>query len=494
MQKYDLIVIGSGSGLIILESALQAGLECALIENSKFGGTCLTKGCIPSKVLTHPADVIREAEHAARIGLVYELKELNWDLVAKRMWKQIDESKSIEKNLANIDGLDVYKGTAEFTGDKKLKVKYADGSYSEQIYSGHVIIAAGARSYIPDIPGIEKTGYIDSERFFGDGFPEKPWSSLCIIGGGAIGVEFAHIFSAFGTKVSIIEVKKFLVSNEEPEVSKMLEKCFVENGIDVFSDHSVIKTGKDKDGKILSVKDNLTGDIKEVRCEQILVAVGNKSNADILKAEKARIALDERGYIKTDELLMTSQENVYAIGDINGKYQFRHKANYEAELLVRNLFYQEEKDKVDYTAVPWAIFTHPQIARVGMTETQAREKYKKIMVGTKHYSSVAKGYAMGYEEGDTDDGFVKLIVDKDHKIIGAHIIGPHASVLIHSFIYLMNAGCNCTDFKKLTIGSDDFKNFCSGSGTIDPFTKSMTIHPALNELTAWIVGSLEWVD
>ena len=195
METYDLVVIGSGAGLNVLNVGLQGGMKCALIEDTKLGATCLTRGCIPSKVLVHPADLIREAQNANRVGIQFNIEKIDWELISKRMWSQIDESKEIEKGLSSVPNLTLYRGVGEFVGENEMEVKSVDGKKILGRFKGEkFVIASGARSFIPPIEGLEEIGYITNRTFFGDKFPKQPWNSLIIIGGGVIAAEFAHIF------------------------------------------------------------------------------------------------------------------------------------------------------------------------------------------------------------------------------------------------------------------------------------------------------------
>ena len=496
MKHFDMVIVGSGVGLAILEESLQAGMSCALVESGKFGGTCLTKGCIPSKILVHPADVIREVAHAHKVGLDFQPPAIQWAMVFERMWNKIDQSRNIERSIEQAHGVEIFKGTAAFTGTHTMKVHLTDGTETETFSSERFVLAAGGRSFKPPISGLEETGYLDSDHFFGDGFPAEPWKRLVIIGGGAIGTEFAHIFSAFGTEVTLVEMLPHLVSTEEETISEMLEDNFRHFGIGVLTSHKAVSVRQEDGHKVVVVQDVHTEKTKEIPCDEILVASGIRSNADLLHAELADLVTDKRGWIETDAFLQTSQPHIWALGDINGKYQFRHKANYEAEVLVANLFKKAEpKRAADYTTVPWAIFTHPQIGHVGLTEKEALAKHERIMVGVKHYSSIANGYAMGYSNGDPDDGFVKLIADENMKILGAHVIGPQAAILVQSFVYLMNMDfcCSCGKTEKseplLQVAQD-----CHVSGSANLMNRSMVIHPALSEVAGWIVDELEWVS
>ncbi len=490
MEKYDLVVIGSGVGLNIINVGLNNGMKCALVEEGKMGGTCLTRGCIPSKILVHPADLIREAQHAEKIGLTFKVEDINWDLISKRMWHQIDESKMMEQGLLDVSNLKVYQGTGEFTEKYEMTVHAKDGSNLGTFKGEKFVIASGARSFIPPVEGLENVGYITSETFFGEKFPDKPWKSLIIIGGGVIAAEFAHIFSAFGTEVTIVEMLPRLVTTEELEISAFLEKNF-KKFMTVLVNNKAIKAHLDGDLKVVTVKNVQTGEEKELKAEEILVATGRKSNADILKVEKTGVETNKAGWIITNEFLETNKENIWCVGDANGLFQFRHKANYETQIVTNNIF-GKEKQTVDYSSVPWAIFSYPQIGHVGMTEAEAIEKGHEILVAIHNYSSVAKGYAMGFKENDVEDGFVKLVVDKSYKILGAHVVGPYAAILVQPFVYLMNSGfsCNLSEGLDLNLIPKTLRA-CPEGGSFMPIYHSMIIHPSLNEVTGWAIGNLK---
>jgi dihydrolipoamide dehydrogenase len=474
MKKYDLVIIGGGVGLYLAEAAMQNGLSCALIEYGKMGGTCLTRGCIPSKVLVHVADLYREIQHAAKTGLFAKVENMDWSLISKRVWAKIDQSKQIESEYGKLEKLDLYKGTASFSDQDTVQIRLADSGNIESVRGEKIVIAAGGRSFVPPIEGLELAGYLTAETFFGEKYPEKPWSSLTILGGGAIGLEFAHIFSALGTRVTLLEMQDRLASTEEPEISRLLAEQLEAAGVRVLTGFKARFAYQDSSGKKIVAHDQSGRDI-EVVSEEILLASGIRSNSDLLSLENTDIRTDEKGWIITDEYLATSQKNVWAIGDINGKYQFRHKANYEAEVLAHNLFGDSgSKRQVRYDFVPWAIFTYPQIAHVGMTEAEALAAGYRVMAGINSYSAVANGYALGYEEGDRNVGFVKMVTDENRRILGVHIAGPQASILIQSYVYLMNAGAE-------GLRAD----------YTEAIDRSMIIHPALSEVAGWVTGELK---
>lgn len=500
MEHYDLVVVGSGAGLTLIEEALQKGLKCALVEKDKLGGTCLNRGCIPSKVLVYPADLIRETEHAGKTGVFYGQPEISWSTISRRMWQFIDRNQQIEENLRQIDRLTLYRGQAQFTGLDTLQVTDERQGHTDPFTADMIVLACGARSRVPQIKGLAEAGFITAESFFGPAFPRKPWSSLTIIGGGAIGLEFAHIFSAQGTRVTLIEAAPALAPLEEPEISEFLEKALIRQGVRVLTGKQIVEAEKTTDGKSLKIRTADGRDSDVINSEEIFLAAGVQSNADLINVEKAGIATDARNYIITNEYLETNKRHIWALGDVNGKYQFRHKANYEAEVLVHNLLRPDlSRRSVSYQAVPWAIFSSPQIAHVGLKASEAIAAGIPFQVGYNHYSDIAKGYAMGYEPEDPDDGFVKLIVDEKKKILGVHIIGPQAAVLLQPFVYLMNAGFRCTGGLKQekrphTRLIPGLFPPCSEAGSLDPLAHSMVIHPSLSELTAWVIENLEWQD
>ncbi|MFX0081534.1 MAG: dihydrolipoyl dehydrogenase [Candidatus Hodarchaeota archaeon] len=496
METYDLVVIGSGAGLNVLNVGLQVGMKCALIEDTKLGATCLTRGCIPSKVLVHPADLIREAQHASKVGIHFNIEKIDWELISKRMWSQIDESKQIEEGLSQLSNLTLCKGIGEFVGEYEMEVKSINGKETLGRFKGErFVIASGARSFIPPIEGLEEVGYITNRSFFGDKFPKQPWKSLIIIGGGVIAAEFAHIFSAMGTEVIILEMLPRLIPTEEPEISRFLEQNF-KKYMALYTNHKAIKAKGKKKLKTIIAQNMQTGKEIEVSAEEILIATGRRSNADLLKVERTGVVTDEKGWVKTNQYLETNKKNIWCIGDANGLYQFRHKANYEAEICVNNIFGPEEqKRSVDYSAVPWAIFTYPQVGHVGMTQAEAIEKGHEIYVAMKNYSTVAKGFAMGFENDDVDNGFFKLIVDKSYKILGAHVVGPNAAILVQPFVYLMNSGFTCTlPESHVESNIPKLERACPEAGSFMPIYNSMVIHPSLNEVTGWAIGNLKPIN
>jgi len=453
MKKFDLIVIGSGAGMNVASSAVAHGMNVAVIDRGPLGGTCLNRGCIPSKVMLYPADVIRMAEEAKAIGVHAKIEKVDFDLIMKRIWEIVlDDRHDMEHGVEQSEQIEFFNMDGAFVSDYTVKVG------KERISADTIIIASGARPLIPPIEGLEKVGYLTSATLFDI---KEPPESLVIVGGGYIAAEFAHFFSAIGTKVTILGRNPRLLPQEEPEISELLREkmsryCQVHTGYEAV--RAEIKNGL----KTVIATNRADGQPYEFSGQEILVAAGRRSNSDILKPEKTGVETDGRGWIKTDPFLRTTKEGIWALGDATGKHMFRHTANYESEIVWRNAF-TEHQHPVDEHAIPHAVFTHPQVASVGMTEERAKKSHE-ILVGVKKYYDVAKGYAMGEE-----DGFVKVIVDSETgRILGAHIIGPHAAILVQQLVYLMNTE------------EQDYW----------PLARAQTIHPALSEVVVGAFGNL----
>ena len=500
MKEYDVIVIGTGAGNIILEEALAKGLSCAQIEKGKFGGTCLTRGCIPTKVLATFADKILELKELSKIGINVEGVSFDWEKASERVWEKIDESKMLRDFYLNQKNLDVYEGRGFFVKDKVLKVELNSGEVTDEITAKQIFIGIGGRTNVPFTEGLEEAGYITSETFFGDEYPKKPYKSLAIIGGGAIATEFAHIFNALGTKVDIIIRSENILNKEDEEISKLMSKRFKARGININNNTQILAVEKEANKKILTLKNKNTNEIKELPVEEILVASGIRSNSDYIEIQNTTIKTDEKGWIKTNEFLETSVEGVFAFGDINGLAQFRHKANYEADILAYNNFISENKSDyrfARYDVVPAVTFTYPQVAHVGLNEQRAEEKGYNIQVGKHYYNQTAKGFSLGY--GEEDDEFAKVIIEKStKKILGFNAVGHESSLLIQPYVNLMNAGDT-----KLVVINEDIASELTKERRKNPISRqmnpnlmstvreTMVPHPALSEVGIWTYYYIE---
>lgn len=458
MKEYDLIVIGSGAGMNIASNAIEKGLKVAVIEHGPLGGTCLNNGCIPSKVLLYPADVIRKLGDASAIGVEARVHKVDFARIMRRMRDYVDEGRrEMEQGVAATKELALYHETGEFVSDHTLKVG------EETISAPKIVIASGARPLLPPAEGLAEVGYLDNVSVLN---LERLPRSLIIIGGGYIACEYAHFFSAIGVKTTILGRNPRLLKEEEPEISEIVQRQ-LGRFVDIRTNHEALRVSKGWRGKVVAVQDRHSGRRYEIKAEEIMVAAGRISNADLLKPERSGVRTDEQGWVVVNEYLETSKEGIWALGDATGKYMFRHTANEEADIVWSNAF-GDHKHEMRYQAIPHAVFTYPQVAAVGMGEAEARQQVKQLLIGHAHYGEVAKGYAMGEE-----DSLVKVLVDGENgRILGCHVVGSEAAILVQAITYLMHAG----------------------EGDYMPLALSETIHPALSEVVMRAFGALEPVD
>ncbi|MGD0795359.1 MAG: dihydrolipoyl dehydrogenase [Dehalococcoidales bacterium] len=453
MKQYDVIVIGSGCGMDIVEEALAHQLKVVLVDKGPLGGTCPNLGCIPSKILIYTADRIAEIQEVKKLGIDASVNSIDFGAIMERMRKSLrGNQEQMRHNLSHFEELAFYEGEGRFTGDYTLEVN------GEQIKAEKIFIAAGSRPFIPPIKGLDSVDYLTNETVLE--LKEKP-ESLLIIGGGYIAVEYGHFFAAMGTRVTILEMADRLVLAEEPEISALLKK---ELGRRMEVNTGVRAEEVKSNGRIVTVvvNDIKEGKQKEFTAQKLLVAVGRVSNADLLHPENTGVAVDKRGFIKVNDYLETDKKNIYAVGDVIGRQMFTHVANREATLAGHNAIHGNTL-KMDYRAAPHAVYSHPQIASVGMTEENARKTHK-VLVGKAKYSEVAQGEAMLEV-----NGFAKAIVEaKTEKILGFHIIGPFAPILIQEVINVM-----------------------ASSGKISHIEAGMHIHPAIPELILRTLANLE---
>jgi dihydrolipoamide dehydrogenase len=350
----------------------------------------------------------------------------------------------MERAVQSNKELGYYHLTGYFVGPKTLRVG------DEEIRGSKIMIAAGVRTKIPDVPGLKENEVLTSENVFGI---EKLPKQMVILGGGYKACEFAHFFSAFGTKVTLVGHNPRLLPREEPEVSELVKKK-LSKYVDVHVNKDVVRVDQERRRRTIVHKDRSTGQIGEVEAEHILVTTGVRSNSDLLKPEASGVAIDQSGYVVVNEFLETNVPGIWAFGDIIGRNMYRHTANYESDVAWNNAF-GLQKIKISEHAVPHAVFSYPQVAGVGMTEEEAKKKGLDVLVGINMYSNCAKGYAMG-----DDDSFVKVVVENvTRRILGASVVGPDAAILLQPIVYLMNAG----------------------DGSFLPLAQSQTIHPALSE-------------
>ncbi len=454
MDSYDVVVLGSGCGMAVVDHAAAHDLSVALVEPGLLGGTCLNVGCIPSKMLIAPADIVAEQERAVRLGVTMKIDDIDFASIMIHMRASRAESQAhMQHSLSHMDGVRYYPAAASYVEPDVLQVG------DDTIRGTQVFIAIGARPLIPPIKGLAEIDYLTNESVLE--LTDRP-DSLIILGGGYVAVEYCHFFAAMGTRVTVIEMAERLITSEEPEIAAALQAVLSKRAR-IVTGARVESVSRSQEGVRILAQPTHGGEEIGFEAETLLVAAGRRSNADQLQVARAGIKTDDRGFIKVDGRMRTSADNVFAIGDINGKSMFRHSANVQAVVAAANAFDGHDIE-MDYRAVPHAIYSFPQIASVGLTEANAREAGHDIAVARTAYSDVAKGSAIAEEVG-----FAKSVVDRaSEEILGFHIIGPYAPMLIQEVVNAMQSG-----------------------GHVDELLRGIHIHPELTELIQSAFSGLE---
>lgn len=417
-DQYDVVVIGAGpGGYVAAIRASQLGLKVAIVEKQYMGGVCLNIGCIPSKALLHNASVVHTLKHRGKeFGFSYDNLSIDYGVAFKRSRQIANRLSKGIGFLMKKNGIDVYDGTGTIMTPTTISVALNNGD-SAEISTKNIIIATGATPN--QIPGIEPDGkqiitYI--EAITSDTLPE----SIVIIGGGAIGVEFAYIMSNYGVDVTIVEMLPHLLPLEEPEVSQVLEKAFKQLGVTFYTGATVDSVARQNDRMAVTLKD---GNV--LSAEQVLVAIGFKPHSANLGLENVGVQLGRRGEIEIDAAMRTNVPNIYAIGDVTGKLMLAHVAS-AMGLIAAEIIGDHPTIELDYAMMPRATYAEPQVASFGYTEAQAREKGYEINVGQFPFQPNGKALGLGEREG-----FIKIISDKRYgEILGAHMVGPNVTELL----------------------------------------------------------------
>lgn len=427
MKTYDVVILGAGpGGYVAAVRAAQLGATTAIIEKDSFGGTCLNVGCAPTKILIKNAEIINSVKKATERGITVSNLKLDISEAINYKDQVIDQLTQGVEGLIKSNKIDVYKGTGNVT---KTNTVIIDGE--EEIGFKKLIIATGSSPIIPPIAGIDCGGILTNAELLS--LKEIP-KHLLIVGGGVIGCEFATIFRAFGSEVTIVEMQKSLVPNMDKDISKMLGRNLKDKGVCIKTGHTVNKISRSNDDYQVEIT---KGDKSEIiEPDKILVSVGRKPNLLGLYALDLTI---EGMFIKVNDYLETNIKNIYAIGDVTGKMQLAHVASAMGIRVVENCFI--EKKPMDLSIVPNCIYTLPEIGAVGLTEMQAKEKYDEIIVGRFPLIASAKAFAMGDVEG-----MFKVIADKKtKKVVGAHLFGSNATEIIAELAAYMKMGATIDD-------------------------------------------------
>ncbi len=443
MADYDLIIVGAGSGNVIPDETL-ADWKIAIIEGDRFGGTCLNRGCIPSKMLVHTADVAETVRGAGRFGVCAELAGVDWPAIRDRVFGRIDPLHDSAVSYRRQHGIDVYQAQARFVAPRVLDVG------GERVSGERFVIAAGSRPVIPALPGLESTPYHTSDTIMRiDHLP----TSMVVIGGGYIAAEMSHVFGALGVRMTIIQRGAALLEGNDDDISARFTECYKER-FDVRLGTTVDAVSSGRNGIVV---DTRIGDRHDrVEADVVLLAVGRTPNSDRIAARAGGLELDEHGHILTDLGYATNVPGVWALGDVTNHFQLKHMANAEARLVRFNLTHPKQPRRSPFSVVPSAVFAGPQVATVGAKERQLRADGRPYLAATSPYSSAAYGWAL-----EDTSSFVKVLADPaTRRLLGAHIIGPQASTLIQPLLQAM----------------------CLGTTVDDVATAVLYIHPALSEV------------
>ncbi|GAA1151651.1 mycothione reductase [Ornithinicoccus hortensis] len=431
MTDFDLVIIGSGSGNSLVTPDFD-GSRVAVVERGTFGGTCLNVGCIPTKMFVYAADVATTIREASRYGVDATLDGVRWQDIRDRVFGRIDPISAGGRDY-RVDGPNTtaYLGQATFTGPGQLEVEITQpgGEHAVgqrvPITGKQIVLAAGSRAVVPDVFTDSGVPFHTSDTIMR--IEELP-GSLAIVGGGFIAAEFAHVFSALGVRVHQIARGDALLRHLDTEISQRFTEQARQQW-DVRLNTQVTGLSEQDGGTVLALSDGT-----ELAVDQLLVAVGRVPNSDGMGLDLAGVEVHDDGRIKVDEFGRTAAQGVWSLGDASSPYQLKHVANHEARAVAHNLVHPEDLRAFDHRYVPSAVFTHPQIATVGLTEDEARAAGYRVSVKVQNYGDTAYGWAM-----EDTTGIAKLVGDADTgRILGAHLMGPHASSLIQPLIQAMS--------------------------------------------------------
>ena len=419
-ERFDLVVVGTGSGNSVLTPDFD-NWRVALIERDAFGGTCLNRGCIPSKMFVYAADVAHQAGRTGHLGVDTSLDGVRWPEIVSRVFGRIDPiAQGGEDYRHSLDNVTVFNGDARFVGHKVLEVN------GRKLIGDHIVLAAGARPYIPPIPGLDTVVHHTSDSIMR---LESPPERLVILGGGYIAAELGHVFDALGTSVTIVNRSERLLRAEDEDVSAAFTAIATAR-MDCVLGAPVV--GVSQEGSQITVHTEAC----DVSGDALLVATGRVPNGEQLGVTRSGVELDRDGYVVTDEYLRTGVEGVWALGDICHAAQLKHTANEDTRAVAHNIAHPDDLRAPDHSGIPHAVFAHPQVAAVGATEQALRASGQPYLRAVRPYGDTAYGWAM-----EDSTGFAKVLADPETRLLlGAHILGPQAPTLLQQLIQGMQFG------------------------------------------------------
>jgi len=443
VHDYDLVIVGAGSGNSLVSDEL-GDWRVAIVEGDRFGGTCLNRGCVPSKMFVYAADVASTVQHAGRYGIKAKYNGADWPAIRDRVFGRIDPLHDGAVKYRRENGIDVYTSAGGFTGPGVLRAG------DDELRSTRFVLAAGSRPVTPDLPGLSDVPYYTSDTVMR--LKSLP-KSMIVLGCGYIGAEMSHIFGSLGTKITIVNRQQQLLALHDLDVSRRFTEVY-QRRFDVRLGATVQRISATRHG--VRVELATPAGPQTVDAEVLLMATGRVPNSDRLNVAAAGIAVDEHGHVKTDQSYATNVPGIWAFGDLANHFQLKHMANAEARLVKYNLLHPDAPKLSPFTVVPAAVFADPQIASVGATEQALKASGRPYLSSIRPYSDTAYGWAM-----EDTTGFAKVLADPATRhLLGAHIMGPQASTLIQPLIQAM----------------------CLGNTVEQVASHVLYIHPALTEV------------
>ncbi|WP_111512074.1 mycothione reductase [Mycobacterium kyogaense] len=430
MHSHDLVIIGAGSGNMVIDDQF-ADLDVAIIDDRKFGGTCVNYGCIPSKMLSYTAQVADTVGTAEHFDIDAGNPHVRWPDVRDRVFSRTDAlADEGEQGRRDSDFITVYHGQARFTGPRRMEIATDDGTV--EIEAERIVIATGSRPVVPDAVANSGLPYETSDTVMRR---DTPPEHLAVLGGGYIAAELAHVFAAAGSRITIIEKSGRLLGGPQDDAVRDVYTDLMRDTYDVRCGTELIEISGSPGDLSIELDDGTS-----VKADALLVAAGRRPNSDHLDVEKAGIDTDDDGRIAVDSYCRTSAAGIFALGDVSTPVPLKHVANREAGVVKHNLLHPDDLREISHDLVPSAVFTSPQIASVGRTEDDCRRDGLDFSVGVAEYSDVAYGWAM-----QDSTGLCKVLAEPGGAILGAHLIGDQAASLIQIFVVAMNFGITAHD-------------------------------------------------
>ena len=433
MDTYDLTIIGGGSaGLVLAVAGAKLGKKTALVEKHRIGGDCLWTGCVPSKALLKAAKVANYTRNAEKYGIAVSETTPDWQRVmdyVRGTQHAIEEEHDNPERFREM-GVDVIFGDGHFEASDTFVVADTESGETRTLKSKKYVISTGSRPVAPPIPGLESCDYLDSETVWELAeFPER----LLVVGAGPIGIELGQAFHRLGADVTIAQRSERILTKEDTDVSEQMLGYLREEGLTIQLNTNITQVAQSQEGVNVQFNSSENGTVEQA-FDKILIAAGRAPNVEGLGLDKIGVQVGSRG-IEVNNKLQTSVRNIYAAGDVIGHYLFTHVAAFQAQLLLRNIFFPLS-NTINYAVVPWTTFCDPEVARCGLTEAEAREKYGDVDIFTLDQNDVDRAVA----EGETH-GFSKVIASRwTGKILGVHLVGANAGEVVHEYVLAMQQG------------------------------------------------------